>query len=351
MTKPIFEKVLIEEAVSEGNCLARVDNQVIFVKGAAPGDVMDLEITRKKKNYLEAVPHKIHSYSTAREEPFCSHFGSCGGCKWQHIKYDEQLKLKYKQVVDNLTRIGQISFPPPKPILPAPLTTFYRNKLEFSFSTKRWLSPQEISSGEVFDQGALGFHAPGLFSKVVDIDTCYLQKDPSNQIRQKIKEYALKHNLSYLDFQYEEGAGTGPIATNLTWQTRCVHLSENFGSNTFEFKFLVTEKGVCFPKADTLTVIVEVGDIENSDELEVPPNVFTPNGDGLNETFSLPNLPKDNCSTQFKSFRVFNRWGKLVFEGRNRDFNWDGGSNPSGVYYYYLDYNTFSYNGILSIIR
>jgi len=191
--------------VAEGKCLARHENMVIFVSGVAPGDVVDLRITRKKKSFMEAEPVAFRQYSELRVQPFCEHFGVCGGCKWQHIGYDTQLHYKQKQVKDNLERIGKVPLPEFDPILGSAKTRYYRNKLEFTFSNNSWLTKEQIQSGEEFDRNALGFHIPGRFDKILDIQHCYLQPDPSNAIRLAVRSYAKAHQLPFYDVVKQEG--------------------------------------------------------------------------------------------------------------------------------------------------
>lgn len=199
----IIENVIIGEMAAEGKCVARHHDKVIFVDYAAPEDVADLRIIKNKKSFAQAVPVKFHHYSRHREQPFCEHFGVCGGCKWQHINYQTQLKYKAKQVKDNLERIGKIPLPEINPILASANQTYYRNKLEFTFSDKRWLLAEEMDNPG--SPEALGFHIPGRFDKIIDVKHCHLQPDPSNQIRIEIKKYALENNLSFFNIMKQEG--------------------------------------------------------------------------------------------------------------------------------------------------
>ncbi len=201
----ILENIRIEEMVAEGKCLARHDNMVVFVGGVAPGDVVDLRITKKKKSFMEAVPVHFREYSELRVQPFCEHFGICGGCKWQHIGYDTQLYYKEKQVRDNLERIGKVSLPEFDPILGSEKDKFYRNKLEFTFSSFGWLTNEQIKSGLDYDRNALGFHMPGRFDKILDIQHCYLQPDPSNAIRLAVRDYTRAKGLEYYDAVKQTG--------------------------------------------------------------------------------------------------------------------------------------------------
>ncbi len=198
--------MLIEDIGAEGKAVARVGDVVVFTKLAIPGDVVDLQVTKKRKRYQEAIVKEFITYSDDRAEAFCKHFGVCGGCKWQILPYEKQLFYKQKQVQDQLSRIGKVEIPKMLPIRGSEKNTFYRNKMEFTFSNKRWLSFEEIErSEEIQDPNALGFHVPGLFDKVVNIEKCWLQNDPSNQIRNFIYNYALKNHLSFFDIREQEG--------------------------------------------------------------------------------------------------------------------------------------------------
>ena len=203
---PLLEKVTITDVAAEGKAVAKVNELVIFVPYVVPGDVVDLQVKRKKNHYAEAVAVKFHEKSPLRTEPFCSHFGVCGGCKWQCLSYEEQLKYKQKQVFDNLTRIGKVELPEFRPILGSEKTRFYRNKLEFTFSNKRWLTEEEVKQDVKYDQmNAVGFHIPGAFDKVLAIDKCWLQDDFSNQIRNAVRDYAYAHNFPFFDLRTQEG--------------------------------------------------------------------------------------------------------------------------------------------------
>lgn len=203
---PLIENVEIVDVAAEGKAIAKVDDLVVFIPYVVPGDVIDLQITRKKNKYAEGKPVRFISYSPNRTEAFCEHFGICGGCKWQVLPYAEQLKYKQKQVEDNLTRIGKIELPDIHHILGSEKTHFYRNKLEFTFSNKKWLTLEQINSGESFDNmNALGFHIPGMFDKVLDIDKCWLQDDISNQIRNFIRQYCYGKNYTFFDLRNRGG--------------------------------------------------------------------------------------------------------------------------------------------------
>lgn len=203
---PLLEQVTITDVAAEGKALARVNDMVVFVPYVVPGDVVDLQVKRKKHSYAEAVAVKFHEYSPLRSEPFCKHFGVCGGCKWQCLKYEEQLRYKQKQVTDNLTRIGKIELPEISPILGSEQTREYRNKLEFTFSNKRWLTQEEVERDVKYDQmNAVGFHIPGAFDKVLAIDECHLMDNICNRIRNGVRDYAYEHGYTFFDLRSQEG--------------------------------------------------------------------------------------------------------------------------------------------------
>ncbi|HXK76574.1 MAG TPA: 23S rRNA (uracil(1939)-C(5))-methyltransferase RlmD [Bacteroidaceae bacterium] len=203
---PLLENITITDVAAEGKSLVRVDDMVVFVPFVVPGDVVDLQIKRKKKKHAEAVAVKFHSYSPDRVEPFCKHFGVCGGCKWQMLPYDKQIAYKQQQVVDNLTRLGKVELPEVSPILGSAKTQCYRNKLEFTFSNKRWLTEQEIKENVQYDvMDGLGFHISGAFDKVLDITECHLQDDINNALRNGIRQYAHEHGLSFYDIRQQVG--------------------------------------------------------------------------------------------------------------------------------------------------
>ena len=197
---------LLEKVAAEGMALARVNDLVVFVPYVVPGDVVDLQVKRKKHSYAEAVAVNFHEYSSLRAVPFCQHYGVCGGCKWQVLPYAEQIKYKQKQVEANLRRIGKIELPEITPILGSEKTQFYRNKLEFTFSNKRWLTEEEVAKEVKYDQmNAVGFHIPGAFDKVLAIEKCWLQDDISNRIRNAMRDYAYENGFSFFNLRTQEG--------------------------------------------------------------------------------------------------------------------------------------------------
>ena len=202
----ILENIEIEAVAAEGKALARVDGTVLFVQFAVPGDIVDVKVTKKKKNYMEGFILRMVKPSEHRLEPFCSHFGVCGGCKWQPLPYEMQLQAKQQQVYDQLVRIGHLDVPEISPIVPSDQTQYYRNKLEFTFSNKRWLTQQEVAEDVKYDQmNAVGFHIPNAFDKVLAIEKCWLQDDISNRIRNAARDYAYEHNYSFQNLRTHEG--------------------------------------------------------------------------------------------------------------------------------------------------
>ncbi len=202
----IFEEVEILDAGAEGKAIGKVEGKVVFVPFVVPGDIIDIQITKKKKNYLEGKAIKFHKYSDIRIEAKCEHFGICGGCKWQVLEYGQQLKYKHKQVKDNLERIAKVELPDINPILGSKEIYFYRNKLEYTFSNKKWLTAFDPDNRPTDkEMNGLGFHIPGMFDRIVDIQNCYLQEDPSNAIRLELKKFAQDNDLSFYNVRTWEG--------------------------------------------------------------------------------------------------------------------------------------------------
>ena len=205
MKGKILEGLEVFDMADEGKAVSRHDGLVVFIDKAVPGDIVDVIIKKKHKSYLEAEVVKLVSPSASRINPFCKHFGICGGCKWQHLDYSSQLQFKFKQVSDALQRLGKIENPPMLPIIGSEDIRYYRNKLDFSFSDRKWLTKEQFEEKEILDGPALGFHIPGRFDKVLDIDECFLQPEPSNSIRNAIKKYALENDLSFINLRNKSG--------------------------------------------------------------------------------------------------------------------------------------------------
>ena len=204
--KYVLPSILVTDYAAEGKSLARLDGKVIFIEGAVPGDVVDVFVTKNKKDWAEGKALRFIHYSKERAIPFCKHFGVCGGCKWQMLPYEMQLQFKQQEVEQNLRRIGKISIPPILPIIGAAETIRYRNKLEFTFSNKRYLSNEEIKlDSEIPQQNALGYHVPKIFDKIIDITECYLMDEVNNLIRNLLRDFSRINNYSYYDIKAHEG--------------------------------------------------------------------------------------------------------------------------------------------------
>ena len=254
-----MEKVTIMDVAAEGKAIAKVNDLVIFVPYVVPGDVVDLQIKRKKNKYAEAEAVKFHELSPNRAVPFCQHYGVCGGCKWQVLPYPEQIKYKQKQVEDNLRRIGKIELPEISPILGSAKTEFYRNKLEFTFSNKRWLTNEEVRQDVKYDQmNAVGFHIPGAFDKVLAIEKCWLQDDISNRIRNAIRDYAYEHDYSFINLRTQEGMLRNMIVrTSSTGELMVIVICKITEDHEMElFKQLLQFVADSFPEITSLLYII-----------------------------------------------------------------------------------------------
>lgn len=253
---PVIESLEILSVGAEGKAVARHDDLVVFVPYAAPGDVADVKIDRKKHSYAEGHIERMVKPSPLRVEPFCEHFGVCGGCRWQHLPYKEQLKAKQQQVEDALHRIAKVEMPEITPILGSEQTVAYRNKMEYTFSNKKWLTWEQMRSGEEFaDRDAAGFHIPGAFDKVLDINRCHLQDDLGNRLRLHVKQYAREHGLSFFDLR----AQTGLLRTMMI---RIVSTGEvmvvlSFGEdNPGQIKGVLDDLRTSFPEITSLMYVV-----------------------------------------------------------------------------------------------
>ncbi|MFC0182583.1 23S rRNA m(5)U-1939 methyltransferase [Pseudarcicella hirudinis] len=266
----VLENVLIEDFASEAKCLSRVNDEVIFIEGpVAPGDYADLRITKSKKNYKEATAINIRPTSAFRTQTTCSHFGVCGGCKWQHIDYQQQLVFKTKQVTDNLERIAKVDLPAINPILPSKETFYYRNKLEFTFSKNRWLTAEEMNTEGNLSKNALGFHVPKRYDKILDVSHCYLQPDPSNKIRLAVKDFAEKHDMEFYELVRQEEGVLRNLIIRIA-KTGDLMVIVQFAKNSPEeiqlmMDFLANE----FPEITSLNYIINTKGNDTFHDLEV----------------------------------------------------------------------------------
>lgn len=303
----ILEKIEITEAVSEGKSLARLDKFVIFITGGVPGDVADLKIEKVKSNFAEAKVVKVHQSSAHRVKPFCEHFGTCGGCIWQHMTYEMQLVFKQKQVEDALIRIGKIEVPLVLPIIPSKNIQYYRNRLDFTFSNRRWLTTDEIASGLPFDKPALGFHVPKRFDKILDVRKCYLMDDLQNDIRNAVKEICTQHGLTFFDQLSQEGLMRNLVIRNTStgeWMVIVLfHSDEKESINT-----LLNELAARFPQITSLLYIINPKRNDTFFDLEV--NVFkgthfiTEEMEGLKFKISAKSFYQTNSTQAYELYKV-----------------------------------------------
>jgi 23S rRNA (uracil1939-C5)-methyltransferase len=257
----ILENLTLTDAGAKGKAVGHAeDGRVVFVTGAIPGDVIDARVTKKRKAMYEATPVAIHTYSDKRTEPKCEHFGTCGGCKWQNMEYKYQLEYKQNEVVNNLTRIGHIELPEITPISASSEQYFYRNKMEFSFSDTRWITVEEMEDGkEISDRNACGFHIPGRWDKILDVKNCYLQEEPSNEIRLEAKQFAEDNGYEFFNPYSQQGflrtmmvrtSSTGEIMVVIQFAKEDVekreailnHLADKFPSIT-ALMYTINSKG------------------------------------------------------------------------------------------------------------
>ena len=303
--KPILEKVLIEDYAAEGKSLARVDGKVVFVEGAVPGDVVDVQLQKNKTDWAEGFVKQFHSYSDRRVQPFCKHFGVCGGCQWQMLPYEQQLKYKHKQVVDNLTRIAKVELPEIPPILGAAQTEGYRNKVEYTFATEKFIPFEEFkamkAAGEeaVVTPGAGGFHARGFFEKVVEIDTCYLQIEPTNLMRKAVVNFAIEHQMPFYNIKQHQGWLRNMFVRNTTngqWMVNLILGYEDKEKREALLNLLLAQ----FPQITTLLYTINTK--RNDSMQDLVPQVFFGNGfiTEMLEDFEFKISPKSFFQTNSK---------------------------------------------------
>jgi 23S rRNA (uracil1939-C5)-methyltransferase len=265
----VLEEVLVENYAAEGKSLARQEGKVIFIENVVPGDVVNIRLSKNKKDWAEGYPIQFKSYSKERVEPFCQHFGVCGGCQWQMLPYQKQLQYKQQQVIDNLTRIGKIKLPQPLPIVGSVQDKFYRNKLEYTFSTKEYIPDQSFdkTDREKSFRDVLGFHAKGFFDKVVNIQKCWLQPEPNNEIRNALREFALKKKLSFYDYREHQGllrnlqlriCTTGEVMVNVVFG------EDNLEKRNEVLDFLKQQ----FPQITTLLYTINLKKNDSLNDLE-----------------------------------------------------------------------------------
>ncbi len=277
----VLERLLVLDYAAEGKSLAKVDGKVIFIEGAVPGDLVDVQLSKNKTDWAEGHMVKIHAFSPDRVTPFCSHFGVCGGCQWQMLPYEKQLFYKQKQVQDNLSRIGKVTLPDISPIIGATHTTHYRNKLEYTFATRKFIPTEEFrrmkAEGVSWEDqpGAAGFHVRGFFDKVVEIDTCHLQDEPTNHIRKYVAAFAVDNGLSFYNIRGHEGWLRNMFVRNTTTGELMINIVFGFEDEVNRITLLdqLLEK---FPQITTLLYTINTK--HNDSLFDLDPQVYSGNG-------------------------------------------------------------------------
>ncbi len=302
---PVLEKVLIEDYAAEGKSLARVDGKVIFVEGAVPGDLVDVQLQKNKSDWAEGFVKRFHSYSDIRVKPFCTHFGVCGGCQWQMLPYAQQLVYKHKQVVDNLTRIAKIPLPEIAPIVGADKTEGYRNKVEYTFATEKFIPFEAFRAMKAAGEnpqaspGAGGFHARGFFEKVVEIDTCYLQEEPTNLLRKAVVAFAIENEMPFYNIKQHQGWLRNMFIRNTTKGEWMVNLILGY-EHKEKREALLNSLLATFPQITTLLYTINTK--RNDSMQDLVPQVFF--GDGyiseVLEDFEFKISPKSFFQTNSK---------------------------------------------------
>ncbi len=327
--------VRIDDVAAEGKCLIRTAEGVIFVEGRsggpapAPGDLVDIRVVNKKKQYREAVVERVHEYSDLRTEPFCEHFGTCGGCKWQHIRYDEQLRFKRQQVVDHLTRIGKVELPGRgaadiPPTLAAHPTQYYRNKLEFTCSEGRWLTDTDLLTGHEFDPRAIGFHVPRRFDKVLAINHCYLQPDPSNAIRLAVAEYMYRNNIPAYNLKTHVGFLRTLIIRTAASTGQVMVTVQTGKDSTAELLFpLLNFLKITFPEITSLNYIINAKMNDNYGDQDVINYAGLPYIEETMESLTFRIGPKSfyqtNSEQAYNLYSIARDWAGLTGKERVYD--------------------------------
>lgn len=302
---PLLERVLIVDYAAEGKSLGRVEGKVIFVEGAVPGDIVDVQLQKNKADWAEGFVKKFHEYSKVRVTPFCSHFGVCGGCQWQMLPYEQQLVYKHKQVMDNLSRIAKLALPVIPPIIGAEQTQGYRNKVEYTFATEKFIPFEEFkamkAAGEIPPTmpGVGGFHARGFFEKVVQIDTCYLQAEPTNELRKTVVNFAIENGMPFYNIKQHQGWIRNMFIRNTTRGEWMVNLLLGYDGKEKreELLHLLLKK---FPQITTL--LYTINEKRNDSMQDLNPQVFFGNGyiTEVLEDFEFKISPKSFFQTNSK---------------------------------------------------
>lgn len=313
---PLLEEVEIKDVAAEGKSIAKVNDMVIFIPYGAPGDIVDVKLDKKKSNYAEGHIERLVKPSDLRVEPFCEHFGVCGGCKWQHLPYDFQLQCKQQQVLDALQRIAKVTIPAISPIIGSVKTTHYRNKLEFTFSNKSWITYKELRSGvDIGNRDALGFHIPGAFDKVLDIKKCWLQDDISNDIRLFIRSFAIQEGLSFYDLRAQEGL-LRTIVVRIT-HTGEIMLIVVFGQdNEPNIQKMMSAVGERFPQITSLQYVINLKANDTITDQEIIPYrgraYIEEEMEGLKFRIGPKSFYQTNSSQAYELYKVVRRMAGLT---------------------------------------
>lgn len=316
----ILENIRVEDYAAEGRSLARVDGKVIFIEGAVPGDVVDIQLGKNKADWAEGHAINIKELSVDRVEPFCDHFGVCGGCQWQMLPYEKQLQYKQKQVADNLSRIGRITLPEMMPIIGADETRYYRNKMEYTFATRKYIPTEAFRQmkAEGIDPnelpGAAGFHARGFFDKVVEIDTCHLQEEPTNLIRKFVADYAIKNELPFYDIKQHQGWLRNMFVRNTTTGELMINVVLGYEDKEYRERLmeLLLQQ---FPQITTLLYTINTK--RNDSLYDLNPQVYSGKGYIIEklEDFQFKISPKSffqtNTRQAEKLYRVTREFAEL----------------------------------------
>jgi len=317
--KKEFFEVEVIDAGAKGKSIAKApDGKVIFLNNAVPGDVVDVQTFKKRKGYYEGKATQFHKLSEHRETPSCNHFGTCGGCKWQYMKYDQQLFFKQKEVTNNLLRIGKVELPEITPILGCDSPYFYRNKMEFSFSNNRWLSLEEINADKIINnRNALGFHIPGMWDKILDLNKCYLQKDPSNAIRNSIKVFATEQQIPFFDPRQQTGVlRTLMIRTTSTGEIMVV--VQFFSATKLQIETIMDFLKNTFPEITSLQYVINSKGNDTIYDQEIVcyygQNYILEEMEGLQFKISAKTFYQTNSQQAYELYKVTREFAQLMAE-------------------------------------
>lgn len=311
-----FENLEVIDTGHKGKAVAKTaEGQVVFVDNAIPGDIVHAKSYKKRRRYFQAKPLEFVKLSSHRTEPVCEHFGTCGGCKWQNMKYEQQLFYKQKSVEENLKRIGHLDLPTISPIQASEDIYFYRNKMEFSFSNNRWLTQEEIESGDKIQQkNALGFHIPGMWDKILDLNSCHLQQDPSNAIRNEVKRFAINNNLRFFDVRNQEGL-LRTLMIRTTSTNEVMVLVQFYEDNPKQRKLLLDHLKTSFPEITALLYVINQKANDTIYDQEVVcyhgQNFITEVMEGLKFNIDAKSFYQTNSKQAYELYKITRAFAQL----------------------------------------